>query len=118
MDNARRAAAAEPKKALTRSASKKSATASRTAKHDGKAVPTYFNAVAIGYVVGIVTTIIVMNVFDAAQPALLYIVPGVLGATFIRAALAREIGVVWNHCEGLEEAQAERDAADSKKKSS
>ena len=60
----------------------------------------------------------VMNVFDAAQPALLYIVPGVLGATFIRAALAREIGVVWNHCEGLEEAQAERDAADSKKKSS
>ena len=118
MDNARLAAAAAPKKALTRSASKKSATASRTAKHDGKGVPTYFNAVAIGYVVGIVTTIVVMNVFDAAQPALLYIVPGVLGATFIRAALAREIGIVWNHCEGLEEAQAERDAADSKRKSS
>jgi minor histocompatibility antigen H13 len=59
-----------------------------------------------------------MNVFDAAQPALLYIVPGVLGATFIRAALAKEVGVTWNYCEGLEEAQAERDAAEAKTKSS
>ena len=118
MDNARRAAALEPRKSLTRSASKKAATASRTVRDDGKTVTTYFPAVAFGYLVGIVTTIVVMNVFDAAQPALLYIVPGVLGATFIRAALAKEVGVTWNYCEGLEEAQAERDAAEAKTKSS
>ena len=38
-----------------------------------------------GYVAGLVATIVVMNVFQAAQPALLYIVPGVLGATFLHA---------------------------------
>jgi minor histocompatibility antigen H13 len=64
---------------------------------------------------GIVTTIVVMNVFNAAQPALLYIVPGVLGATFIRAVIAGEVSTVWTYCEGLEEAQAERDAAENAK---
>jgi len=120
MDNARRAAAAEPRKSVTRSASKRAATASRTVSHDAGNVPTYFPSVAAGYLVGIVTTIVVMNVFNAAQPALLYIVPGVLGATLIRAALAggNELSTTWNYCEGLEEAQAERDAAEAKAKAS
>lgn len=118
MDNARAQAAAQPRRSITRSESKKAATASKTAKTDGKPVPKYFPAVAFGYVVGIVTTIVVMNVFNAAQPALLYIVPTVLGATFIRAALVGEVSLTWNYCEGLEEAQAERDAADAKAKSS
>ena len=35
--------------------------------------------------VGLATTIVVMNVFNAAQPALLYIVPAVIGAVLIHA---------------------------------
>ncbi|KAH7673490.1 Peptidase A22B signal peptide peptidase protein [Dioscorea alata] len=39
----------------------------------------YFNSAFVGYTVGLVLTIFVMNWFQAAQPALLYIVPGVIG---------------------------------------
>lgn len=39
----------------------------------------YFSSSFLGYTVGLVLTIIVMNWFQAAQPALLYIVPGVIG---------------------------------------
>lgn len=43
-----------------------------------------------GYTVGLITTTIVMNVFKAAQPALLYIVPSVLGFVMVHAAVSRE----------------------------
>ncbi len=43
-----------------------------------------------GYVGGLATTIIVMNVFEAAQPALLYIVPAVLGAVSLHALVQGE----------------------------
>jgi len=39
----------------------------------------YFNSAFLGYAVGMTVTIIVMNWFQAAQPALLYLVPGVVG---------------------------------------
>ncbi|XP_074573154.1 signal peptide peptidase 2-like [Curcuma longa] len=39
----------------------------------------YFNSAFLGYTVGLALTIVVMNWFQAAQPALLYIVPGVIG---------------------------------------
>ncbi|KAG6428340.1 hypothetical protein SASPL_112591 [Salvia splendens] len=39
----------------------------------------YFKSAFLGYTAGLVATIIVMNWFQAAQPALLYIVPGVIG---------------------------------------
>ncbi|XP_074574989.1 signal peptide peptidase 2-like [Curcuma longa] len=39
----------------------------------------YFNSAFFGYTVGLILTIIIMNWFQAAQPALLYIVPGVIG---------------------------------------
>lgn len=41
--------------------------------------PQYFTSAFAGYTVGVVLTIIVMNWFQAAQPALLYIVPAVIG---------------------------------------
>ena len=43
-----------------------------------------------GYVVGLGTTIIVMNIFEAAQPALLYIVPAVLAAVLGHAAINKQ----------------------------
>ncbi|KAL9273713.1 Signal peptide peptidase-like protein [Drosera capensis] len=50
--------------------------------------PQYFKSAFLGYGVGLVLTIIVMNWFQAAQPALLYIVPAVIG--FLAAH------VLWN----------------------
>ncbi|XP_061336511.1 signal peptide peptidase-like [Gastrolobium bilobum] len=41
--------------------------------------PQYFKSAFLGYTVGLALTIIVMNWFQAAQPALLYIVPSVIG---------------------------------------
>ena len=60
-----------------------------------KPPPMYFWAVALGYALGLVTTIAVMNIFEAAQPALLYIVPGLLLTTFIRAVFAGEVRKVF-----------------------
>ncbi|KAF2291843.1 hypothetical protein GH714_035827 [Hevea brasiliensis] len=48
----------------------------------------YFKSAFLGYTVGVVLTIVVMNWFQAAQPALLYIVPSVIG--FLAAH------VLWN----------------------
>ncbi|KAL9367659.1 hypothetical protein Peur_038858 [Populus x canadensis] len=48
----------------------------------------YFKSAFLGYAAGLVLTIIVMNWFQAAQPALLYIVPAVIG--FLAAH------VLWN----------------------
>ncbi|XP_058724718.1 signal peptide peptidase-like [Vicia villosa] len=39
----------------------------------------YFKSAFLGYTFGLVLTIVVMNWFQAAQPALLYIVPAVIG---------------------------------------
>lgn len=47
-----------------------------------------------GYTVGLITTTVVMNVFKAAQPALLYIVPSVLGFVLVHAAISGEFNKV------------------------
>ena len=68
-----------------------------------------------GYVLGLGTTIVVMNVFDAAQPALLYIVPGVVGAVMIKALIDGNLKDLYNFSEDgstggeAEEAEAEKD---------
>ncbi|KAK9804922.1 hypothetical protein WJX72_012184 [[Myrmecia] bisecta] len=51
----------------------------------------YFRSAFLGYTAGLATTIIVMNVFNAAQPALLYIVPAVLGAVFLHAVVGKDV---------------------------
>ncbi|KAG2440716.1 hypothetical protein HXX76_003573 [Chlamydomonas incerta] len=67
----------------------------------------YFRSAFGGYVAGLIATIVVMNVFKAAQPALLYIVPGVLGATLGHAWLAREFKSVFDFSEAAEEGAEE-----------
>lgn len=60
----------------------------------------YFNSVFAGYTFGLALTIVVMNVFNAAQPALLYIVPAVLGAVALHAWQRKEftkVGLVPKH---------------------
>ncbi|XP_074310588.1 signal peptide peptidase 2 [Silene latifolia] len=48
----------------------------------------YFKSAFFGYTLGLVLTIVVMNWFQAAQPALLYIVPAVIGCLALH--------VLWN----------------------
>eukprot|EP00210_Caulerpa_lentillifera_P007217 g6904.t1 len=64
--------------------------------HDGK--PLFFTSAMTGYAVGLITTTVVMNVFNAAQPALLYIVPSVLGFVLVHATIKGEFWKFVNHC--------------------
>ncbi|KAI3987630.1 hypothetical protein MKX01_007096 [Papaver californicum] len=51
----------------------------------------YFNSAFFGYTLGIVLTIVVMNWFQAAQPALLYIVPAVIGSMAVHCLWKGEV---------------------------
>ena len=59
----------------------------------------YFFATFIGYVVGIICTLIVMYVFNHAQPALLYLVPGTLIPSTLTAVLSGEFKQLWDYDE-------------------
>jgi len=50
----------------------------------------YFYTCFAAYILGLITTILVMHVFQAAQPALLYLVPFCLGSATIRALVCGE----------------------------
>ncbi len=65
----------------------------------------YFRSAFGGYVAGLLATIGVMNYFNAAQPALLYIVPGVLGAVLGHAWINREFKQVFDFSEEPEKAE-------------
>ena len=65
----------------------------------------YFRSAFVGYVLGLGTTIAVMNIFQAAQPALLYIVPAVFITTFGHAKFAGEAEKVFNWKEAEEEGE-------------
>ena len=62
----------------------------------------YFHATLVGYVLGMLCTLLVMQVFQHAQPALLYLVPGVLGALWGTALVKGEIGMLWAYSEDSE----------------
>ena len=64
----------------------------------------YFKFVLGAYVLGLLATLVVMHVFQHAQPALLYLVPAILGSTFLLAAKKGEIKFIFNYSEE-EEAQ-------------
>lgn len=60
---------------------------------------TYFYASVFGYLVGIVTTLGIMQIFHHAQPALLYLVPGVLGALWGTALVKGDGKLMWEYNE-------------------
>ncbi|KAJ7072339.1 signal peptide peptidase-domain-containing protein [Mycena amicta] len=56
----------------------------------------YFNATLSAYVLGLITTMTVMHVFKAAQPALLYLSPACIGAfVVVSGVVRRELGAAW-----------------------
>jgi minor histocompatibility antigen H13 len=64
----------------------------------------YFNAQCIAYALGLMVTIVVMFVFESAQPALLYLSPACLLATLVVAVARGEVREVLAYTEEAEEA--------------
>jgi len=51
----------------------------------------YFNVAFVAYIAGLATTIAIMHFFQAAQPALLYLVPACLSSSLALAAVRNEL---------------------------
>jgi minor histocompatibility antigen H13 len=60
---------------------------------------TYFFRTLIAYTLGLITTIGVMHLFKAAQPALLYLVPFCLLSSFFTAVFRGEISLLISYTE-------------------
>ncbi|KAL8724823.1 MAG: hypothetical protein Q9166_007725 [cf. Caloplaca sp. 2 TL-2023] len=76
----------------------------------------YFTASMVGYVVGMVLTLGIMQVTGHAQPALFYLVPCVLGAFWGCAVVKGEVKEVWNFDESKgKEDEASKKAGDAVK---
>jgi len=69
----------------------------------------YFHSALLGYVLGLATTLYVMIVFDAAQPALLYLVPACLGSSLLCATLRGELKELFAYSEEEEEEEERKD---------
>jgi len=79
-----------------------------------------FQYCLFGYILGLGTTVFVMHVFEAAQPALLYIVPACIATSVFGAFQAGKLKELWGYSEDKPEEEAEGDAAkesDEKKES-
>ncbi|KAI0837918.1 signal peptide peptidase-domain-containing protein [Hypoxylon sp. FL0890] len=60
---------------------------------------TYFHAAMIGYFLAIVMTLIMLLVYHHAQPALLYLVPGVVFTVWTTGMMRGELREMWNYTE-------------------
>lgn len=60
---------------------------------------TYFYASFGGYLLGMLVTLAMLLMFKRGQPALLYLVPGVLGATYLTAIVRGEFKSLWKYTE-------------------
>ena len=56
----------------------------------------YFRASITGYLFAMLCTIVIMDLYGHAQPALLYLVPGVLGSLWGTALIKGDIKTLWN----------------------
>ncbi|KAG9254227.1 signal peptide peptidase-domain-containing protein [Emericellopsis atlantica] len=60
---------------------------------------TYFYATVVGYALGMAATLSMLLVFKRGQPALLYLVPGVLGSLYVTAFARGEMKLIWGYTE-------------------
>jgi len=77
---------------------------------------TYFHASMIGYVIGMMTTLVVMSVFQHAQPALLYLVPSVLISTWGTALVRGDLKAMREYNEAIDGEPVEGDEEATKEK--
>ena len=76
---------------------------SEALKHEGGYfLKPYFTAGMVGYVVGMLVTGTVMYIANHGQPALLYLVPSVLGSLWTTGAVKGELVHMWAYTEGEE----------------
>merc|ERR1712139_629806 len=77
--------------------------------HLNRGKNTYFHTGLVSFFLGLVVTMIVMNVFKHAQPALLYLVPSCLLMPLIVAAVKGDLSelTAFEDEEAKEQAQAE-----------
>jgi len=59
----------------------------------------YFKASVMGYFIAMIVTIVVMTIFDHGQPALLYLVPGVLSSLWGTGLVRGELKLMWEYTE-------------------
>jgi len=74
----------------------------------------YFIASLVGYVIGMIATLLVMSIWQHAQPALLYLVPGVLISIWSTALARGEVKQVWAYTEEVTGEAAQDDAEKTK----
>lgn len=85
--------------------------------YDARSFPkTYFKVSLLGYVCGMVTTLLAMQYSDHAQPALLYLVPGVLLSLWGTAFFRGEIRTMWGFSDAEEEEDTEAKDAQTENK--
>jgi len=80
----------------------------------------YFTAGMIGYIVGMLSTLTAMQISSHPQPALIYLVPGVLGALWGTALVRGEVKEMWvfsDAAEEEEEGKKEKGKAEKSEKS-
>eukprot|EP00536_Pseudo-nitzschia_multiseries_P009156 jgi/Psemu1/257895/estExt_Genewise1Plus.C_2500037 len=70
----------------------------------------YFYSAMIAYFLGLGMTLFVMIYFQAAQPALLYLVPACLGSSFLCALVRGEVSALLAYSEEEEEEEEEPEA--------
>ncbi|KAJ8099780.1 signal peptide peptidase-domain-containing protein [Lipomyces tetrasporus] len=68
----------------------------------------FFNVAMLLYAAALVTTIVIMHAFKTAQPALLYLCPGIGGAVIATALLRNEWSILWCYKEETKEDKQER----------
>jgi minor histocompatibility antigen H13 len=86
--------------------------------YDARTFPkTYFKASVVGYVSGMVTTLLAMQYSNHAQPALLYLVPGVLTSLWGTALVRGEINTMW-HFSDEEEVEVDEEKKEEAKEES
>jgi len=74
--------------------------------HEAKSFPKkYFHAGLVGYAIGMIATLLAMQLSSHPQPALLYLVPGVLGSLWVTAYLNGDIQSMWNFSDAVEEGE-------------
>lgn len=66
---------------------------------DSEFPKTYFRATMLGYLLGLLVTIGILLVFKRGQPALLYLVPGVLGSVYLTGLWRGEIKDLFKYTE-------------------
>ncbi|EAS30344.1 signal peptide peptidase [Coccidioides immitis RS] len=75
---------------------------------------TYFKAGMAGYMLGMLATLVAMQLSNHPQPALLYLVPGVLSSIWLTALVKGDIPVMWNFSDGLDDEEGKDSKKDKK----